>query len=164
MPDAPVVSNTSPLIKLAGVGLLSILNGVYGDIMIPEAVRTEYHTGAAPADPDLDSIPWLHVHSVAIDPTVRGLSNLGPGESEAISLALVLNARFVLLDDKNARRAAIARGLNVVGTLAVLSRAKNQGLLPVIKPAIDQMIAQGRYISPALRAQVLRDVGEDPGS
>jgi hypothetical protein len=37
-----VVCNTSPLIKLAGVGLLDLLPQLYGAIWIPEAVRDEY--------------------------------------------------------------------------------------------------------------------------
>jgi uncharacterized protein len=56
---------------------------------------------------------------------------------------------------------ALQRGLPVVGTLGVLLAAKQTGLLPAIQPIIDAMLAQGRRISPALRAQVLSAAGED---
>lgn len=38
----PVVSNTTPLITFAGVGLLDVLPALYQAILIPNAVYTEY--------------------------------------------------------------------------------------------------------------------------
>lgn len=51
--------------------------------------------------------------------------------------------------------------LPMVGTLGVLLRAKQASLINVVAPIIGAMVAQGRYISPALQAQVLREAGED---
>lgn len=39
----PVVSNTTPLITLAGIGLLELLPQLYQTVWIPEAVYVEYH-------------------------------------------------------------------------------------------------------------------------
>ncbi len=161
MPDSPVVSNTSPLIKLAGVGLLNLLPQVYGDIWIPAAVRAEYYMGATATDPNIDILPWLSVQHVTPEPALLSTSGLGLGESEAISLAASRQARFLILDDKRGRRVATAKGLPVVGTLSVLVRAKAMRLLPQVKPIVDQMIAQGRHIGPSVRAQILRAAGED---
>ncbi|MCX7789135.1 MAG: hypothetical protein N2378_00710 [Chloroflexaceae bacterium] len=55
----PVVSNTSPLITLAGVGLLELLPAVYGKIWIAEAVRDEYEVKRSASEPDLDTLSWL---------------------------------------------------------------------------------------------------------
>lgn len=41
----PVVSNTTPLISLVGVGLLDLLPALYQEIWIPDAVYTEYQAG-----------------------------------------------------------------------------------------------------------------------
>jgi predicted nucleic acid-binding protein len=49
----PVVSNTTPLINLVGVGLLDVLPGLYGTVWIPDAVVAEFSAGAKPGDPDL---------------------------------------------------------------------------------------------------------------
>lgn len=62
----------------------------------------------------------------------------------------------MLLDERDGRRIAREHRLIVVGSLGVLLRAKALGILSMIKPSVDEMIAQGRYISPALRAQILQ--------
>jgi predicted nucleic acid-binding protein len=60
-----------------------------------------------------------------VDPTL----DLGKGESEAISLAIELNADEVLIDEKKARNVAIERGLRVIGTLGILDKAASNGLI-----------------------------------
>ena len=50
--------------------------------------------------------------------------------------------------------------LVVVGTLGVLARAKNQGLISAVKPHIEAMETQGRSFDKALVEKILRHVGE----
>lgn len=158
MNNRPVVSNTTPLITLAGVGLLHHLPQLYGVIHIPRAVATEYQAKAGAGDPDLEQQSWLTiVDGESLDPT---LPKLGAGEAEAISLAESLGARFILLDERKARRIASKAGLTVVGTLAVLLRAKEQGIIPAIRPIVESMQRQGRYFGDELIARVLSDAGE----
>ena len=160
MAERPVVCNTSPLIKLTGVGFLDLLPQIYGTIWVPEIVRDEYRAGATAPTPDLTAFPWLSFHQVTIAPPLQALAGFGAGEAAAITLAEASDARLILLDDKRARRVAQDRGLIVVGTLGVLVRAKQQGHLTALRPVLAMMIAQGRYISPLLYAQILRTVGE----
>jgi predicted nucleic acid-binding protein len=47
---------------------------------------------------------------------------LGRGESEAMTLALELNADYIILDDFAARREASRLGLQVKGTLAIVKK------------------------------------------
>jgi predicted nucleic acid-binding protein len=54
---------------------------------------------------------------------------LGPGEVEAIALALECQVQAVLLDDQKARIAATRAGLQVVGTLAILEKSAEKGFL-----------------------------------
>lgn len=58
-----------------------------------------------------------------------GLQNIHPGEREAISLALELHATLLLIDEADGRKAALKRGLAATGTVGVLERAAEQGLL-----------------------------------
>jgi uncharacterized protein len=155
----PVVSNTTPLINLIGIGQADLLPSLYGEVTIPSEVRDEYTAGKAPANPNLEAFSWLQ-----IVPGVRVSAalpvQLGSEEAAALSLAQTLNARAVLLDEAFGRRLARQMGLPIVGTLGILLAAKQVGLLTAVKPMMDAMIQQGRRISPKLRATVLRAAGE----
>jgi predicted nucleic acid-binding protein len=155
----PVVSDTSPLINVAGVGALDLLPRLYGAVSIPRHVLKEFQDGARPTDPELERLPWLNViDAVTLDPSLPG--GLGEGERATISLAKARDARLVLIDEDRARKAARQAGLRVAGTLAVLLRAKQVGYLPAISPVIQTMIAQQRRCSPRLIADILQQAGE----
>ena len=74
--EGPVVSNTSPLIKLAGVGLLDLLPSLYGMIWIAPEVRAEYQAKALASDPDLDHLLWLVVTPVVVELELAAMQNL----------------------------------------------------------------------------------------
>jgi hypothetical protein len=154
------VTNTTPLIKLVGGGLLDPLPQLYGQVILPQQVLIEYQVGAQPTDPKLEAVPWIHIHPITVPQAL--LNELDAGEAAAITLVDALDVSIVLMDDRAGRRVAQERKLQVVGTLAVLLRAKAATLIPAVGPIIDVMLAQGRYISPALRAQVLRAADEAP--
>ena len=152
---APVVSNASPLIALAHVGRLDVLNLLFGDVVVPRAVANEI-------GPELPVLPqWL----VVVTPTQPLASqvqapSLGPGERETISLAMEQAAKVVLLDDRPARRLAISLGLNVVGTLGILLACKRRGIVTEVGPVLNDLVAKGFRVAPRLLEQVLRDAGE----
>jgi len=66
---------------------------------------------------------------------------LDAGETEAISLALETRARWVILDDLQARRLAKDLGLAVVGTAGVLFAAKQRGFIGAVRPPLDALRA-----------------------
>ncbi len=155
----PVVSDTSPLINLAGVGSLDLLPRLYGAVSIPRHVLKEFQDGARPTDPDLERLPWLSViDAVTLDPSLPG--GLGEGERATISLAQASGAHLVLIDEDRARKVARQAGLRVAGTLAVLLRAKQLRYLPAIAPLIQAMITQQRRFNPRLIADILQQAGE----
>ena len=88
-------------------------------------------------------------------------ASLGPGESEAISLAIELDSQLLLLDDLAARRLALGLHLPIVGTLGLLLAAKRKSLLDAIKPCIDQLLSHHFRVSTDLYSRVLRDAGEE---
>ncbi len=152
------MTNTTPLITLAGVGLLDLLPLLYDKVWAPRIVLDEYQAKAPPTEPDLAQATWLTVvDAVIIDPT---LPLLDVGEAAALSLAQTIRARLILLDERKARRIAARIGLQVAGTLAVLLRAKQQRLIAAIRPYITQMQSQGRRFHPDLIARLLEDAGE----
>lgn len=154
----PVVSNTTPLINLAGVGLLELLPNLYGSVTAAEIVIAEYEAKARTDDLGLRSAAWLTIVAISVPDDLAAI--LDAGEAATIALAQQLKPRLVLLDERRGRRIARERGLPIIGTGAVLVEAKRQGLLPAVAPVLDAMVAQGRYISEQLRLTLLEAAGE----
>jgi predicted nucleic acid-binding protein len=89
------VSNSSCLIGCERIGRLDILERLYAPLLIPPAVAAEWRA-LVPS--------WVTVQAVVNQGLVQSLqSQVGPGESEAIALALECQAERVLLDDLQAR-------------------------------------------------------------
>jgi uncharacterized protein len=149
-----VVSNASPLIALEQIGQLGLLEQLFSSIVIPPAVVREI-------SPSVTLPVWVteQILSQAVGPRILSAS-LGAGESEAISLALEVQARLLILDDRPARRLAQALGLPIIGTLGVLLAAKQRNLLPAIRPRLDALLQHDFRIAPALYDQILLDAGE----
>jgi len=150
-----VVSNSSPLIAFAEIGQLNVLPSIFGLILIPPAVAAEI----APSIPDLPQ--WLHVESLkqAIPRLVLQRS-LGPGEREAVALAIEARAERILLDDLPARRIARTLDLPVTGTVGVLLVAKRHALIQRVRPHLDALAKEGFFIGSELYDDVLHLAGE----
>ncbi len=150
----PVVSNSSPLIGLEQISRLSLLQSLFDTIVVPPAVVAEVEANVVlPA--------WIEQRPLTqnIGSLVMKAS-LGAGESEAIALALELNARLIILDDRPARRLAQSLDLTVVGTLGLLVLAKKKGLIVEIKPCLDDLLRFNFRVAPALYQQLLEDADE----
>jgi predicted nucleic acid-binding protein len=87
--------------------------------------------------------------------------SLDPGEREAPSLALEVDAERVIIDERAARRIARLLELPVIGTLGVLVLAKDHGLIDAVRPSIEALIRTGFYVSSGIERDVLRSVDED---
>jgi predicted nucleic acid-binding protein len=87
-------------------------------------------------------------------------ASLGAGESEALALALEMRAGVVLIDDKAARRLAAVLGLQYIGVLGLLLKAKEAGLISAIRPRLDALRRLPFHIGSVLYESVLRDAGE----
>lgn len=91
------ISNASPLIALQQIGQLELLQRLYANLAIPTAVARE-------VAPSVSLPSWIAEHTLTQPIAARILqADLGAGESEAIGLALEMNAHRVLLDDRPAR-------------------------------------------------------------
>jgi len=67
------------------------------------------------------------------------------GEAEAICLSLEKKARLCLIDDKEARTVAQLNNLLVTGTLGILLKAKETGLISSVKKLIDKLRAEHHF-------------------
>jgi predicted nucleic acid-binding protein len=83
------------------------------------------------------------------------LSDLDPGERDAILLALESGVDTLLMDEAEGRREAQRRRLRVAGTVAVLEKAAGRGLTD-FRAALQRLDQTSFRLSPALREEFLR--------
>lgn len=156
------VADTSPLIFLAKVNRITLLPELYREVFVPPAVAAELRAKPDRTWPELDRfIGSARVQAPDNLTQVQTFSAfLGMGEAEAIALATEIPNAVLIMDDAEGRRMAQKLGLRVTGLLGVLIEAKARRLLPAISPIVDQLVAQGLWLSEAMRRSVLNAVGE----
>lgn len=157
------ICNATPLIAFARIGELSLLEKVVGSLTIPAAVAAELsaHGAQGVGAVVLGDHPWIQVRSLASRQQVTLLlPTLDLGEAEVIALALEVEAPLVLIDAQTGRQVAKSLGLKVTGSVGLLIRAKQQKLIPAIRPLVEQMRQSGIYYSERFVQSVLREVGE----
>lgn len=157
------VINASPLILLAKIGRVEILKEVAGQFLLPNSVADEILAGPE-TDPARNWILSTEGQK-HLTPDVTLSSeilawDLGKGETAVISCALSNPQPIAVLDDLAARTCAQIFGLRVVGTIGILLRAKNQKIIPVIKPGLQNLMDAGSLLHSALVAKALELAGE----
>ena len=157
-----VICNTSPLQYLHQVDLLHLLPTLFGSVQAPPAVAAELAEGRRHGIrlPELGEVPWMTVRSVRDRTLLPLVTSLGNGEKEVLALGLETPDHLLVLDDRNARRQAVAAGLEITGTLGILVLAKERGILGSIRPVLDRLQALQFRISTATRQMVL-DIAEE---
>lgn len=155
-----VICNTTPLIALSSIGLFNLLNDIYGEICIPEAVFEEVERGGGIDVPKLGNIQWIKIM-----PDIRTYENsllyqLDVGERQVILHALRAPADLSLIDDRVARNIAEFLGLKVKGTLGVLAEAKRRGLIMSFKKRALEMRDNGIYFSERLIKEIAEQINE----
>jgi predicted nucleic acid-binding protein len=71
-------------------------------------------------------VSWLIIQSPT---SPRSFPLLGRGESDAISLALENPLSTLLIDDRAARKIAMSLGVSQIGTVGILKKAAELGLV-----------------------------------
>ena len=151
-----IVVNSSPLIAFAILQKLNLLPILFTDILIPQAVYDEVTEHGKPHAESLRVFAQGKVVSAQNQMAVQLLTqDVDRGESEVIVLALENGITDVLIDDAKGRRFASLNGVNPIGTVGILLRAKQQGHIELIKPLLDLLIANRIRIGADLYTRAL---------
>lgn len=142
--------------------MLHILPALTKRVIVPPAMVEELSVGRALGLnlPDLATLNWVMVRHPVSQAALPLVTDLGPGETEVLMLALELNDPVAVLDDALARRVAETLGLHLTGTLGLLLDAKRAGLVTHVGRLLDQLEALRFRLAAHTRAAVIKLAGE----
>ncbi|TVZ26534.1 hypothetical protein JM83_1501 [Gillisia sp. Hel_I_86] len=156
MKNGLVIADAGPIFSLAIIDKLEILNSLFDEIKIPNAVweeitlkkNTEYYKKIKRFfEPKVVKISSFNELTFIMD----------YGESESLILYKELNAQFLLIDDKKARTIAENFNIECIGTLGLLSIARSKGLIDNLRPLFVKFIQNNRYYSIKLLNKLLEN-------
>jgi len=145
-----LISNTGPLIALAKINQLSLLEKMFSKIHIPPAVHRELLVKSGDETARLDEAihQFIHVTSPpTLAPEVKiATSRLDLGEQQAVALAHQ-RQELLIIDDRLGRAAAKRLKLSLTGTAGVLIKAKEAGHILNVRPLLEEARQQGYWLS-----------------
>jgi len=157
--DELVVSDTSPLLNLALIERLDLIESQFSSVTVPRLVWDELADG----EEGLDALRALRDEAfltvVEVDRSdlfTEILHELDLGETAAICHAIEQDADLVLLDERDGRRVARRHDLTVTGVIGILLRGANTGTVE-LEQELDALREAGFWISDDLYSKVLAE-------
>lgn len=147
-----IISDTSCFIILSRIGEFNILFEVYGNIVTTKEIALEFG----------EKLPeWVEVKDVKDKYSQKLLEmQIDKGESSAIALALETAECTLILDDYKARRIAEQLSLSYTGTIGVIIKAKQMGIISSIKPILYKIKRTDFRLSSDIEYQALQAANE----
>jgi uncharacterized protein len=155
-----IVADTSALVALAACDRLSLLDHFFQKVRVPAAVLRECTVPGKPEAERLAAYLRENVVEVDLRDYIIAVAGLGQGELEAMALYKHLHAERLLVDDYRARKVARLNKIEVIGSLGVMLRGKEVGLVPEIRPLLIAAQTAGVRYSELLVDEILRLAGE----
>jgi predicted nucleic acid-binding protein len=152
-----IVSDTSPLLNLALIDRVELLESQFDTIDVPEQVWDELGDGD-----ELSQLQALReegfLNLVDVDRTdlyVEIARELDKGETAAITHAIENGADLVLLDERDGRRVAQRHDLSVTGVIGILLRGAHKATVD-LRTELDALRQAGFWISDELYSEAIR--------
>ena len=129
-----VVSDTTPLISLLKIDRIDLLERLFGQVLIPQAVFDEL-TADERFQLEADQIRrrrFIIIKAVQNPESasiLKRATGLDQGESEAIVLTDELKADLLLMDEAKGRTVSFQMGFKIMGTIGVLMAAYEENEL-----------------------------------
>jgi predicted nucleic acid-binding protein len=147
-----IITDASCLIVLDNIGYLGILPQLFDTVVTTPEIAAEYGK----------VIPqWLvliKVNNVQLQSELAQI--VDSGEASAIALAHEIRYDYLVTDDLQARKLSIKLGLHIVGTLGLLLKAKQTGVITLLKPILEEMKQTDFRVTQTLIEAILRSAGE----
>jgi predicted nucleic acid-binding protein len=159
-----IIANSTPLIALNKIGKLYLLKQIYREIIIPYAVYEEVilESDTKESNDFIKESGFINIMKIKNEEAKRlFVTTLHKGEVEVMILAKEIEADLCIIDDLLARRYAKYYNLNITGTIGVILKAKEQGIVSKVKPIMDELIDSGIYIDTKLYNRVIEIAYEE---
>jgi len=144
-----IILDTTILSNFLKVGCPNLLQSLNCEVRLCQAVAEEIAEGMHRKKIPTATLDWLPV--VGLSPeeqwfAERLRTRLGAGEADSLAVASI-RGWTLATDDRDARRVAAQFQVAVTGTIGILVRLVEEGILDLEKAEtiLDQMIAQGYY-------------------
>jgi predicted nucleic acid-binding protein len=146
-----IISDTSCLILLEKIGRMEILKAMFEQVVVTEEVAEEF--GALPN--------WIDVKPLKDKQLFNELRlELGSGEASSIAFAIEVEGSLLIIDERKGRKKAEELGLSIIGSLGVLLKAKQKGVIPSLLEVIQEINKTDFRISEAIKLKLLGEAGE----
>jgi predicted nucleic acid-binding protein len=142
-----VIADSSCLIVLENIQELSLLKKLFGEILITQDVKTEF---------GLELPKWIKIRTIKDQSRVDALALvLDKGEASAIALSMETAESVLIIDEKKGRRIAQELNIKIIGTLGIILKAKENGLISSIEDILEKLENADFRISPSLKKKIL---------
>lgn len=155
-----LVADASALIALSACDSLTLLDSLFGQVWVPEAVFNEVAVADKPQATRLQHYLQGKVRTVDLQHFVFLDAFADAGETAAMLLYKEMAADYLLIDDKRGRKVAKINQIRTIGSLGVLLQAKRVGLIPTVAPLLQQIAASPVFLGADLLQTVLDLAGE----
>ncbi|MDR0866747.1 MAG: DUF3368 domain-containing protein [Candidatus Symbiothrix sp.] len=156
-----IICDSSPIVALAILDQLDLLDQLFKEVVIPQHVFDELAVKGKLEAARITVWAQDKIKEAQDKHLMQSFNMiLDAGESEAISLYWEKEADFLLIDEKRGRKIALYNGIKVIGTLGILLLSKQKRLLASIKPLLDLLQQSNIRISDKLYKQALLLAGE----
>jgi len=147
-----VISDTSCLILLKRIGELDLLRKLSKRVFVTPAVQAEYG----------EELPaWIHVKEPYIDHYQRILEmDLDSGEASSLALCISMPDALLIVDELKGRRIAQKLNLRYSGTLGMILKAKQTGVIPSVAPLIQKIKQTNFWVTNELLEFLMRKANE----
>lgn len=155
-----LVADASALIALSACDSLHLLDVLFGNVIVPEAVYVEVVVTDKPQSLRLQSYLQGKVRPVNMDRFVYLDVFADAGETQAMLLYKEVAADYLLIDDRRGRKVAHINQIKTIGSMGVLLQAKRLGLISQVEPLLAKIAASPVFIGAGLIQTVLELAGE----
>jgi len=143
-----VISDTSCLIVLSKINQLDILHSLFGEVWISEDVRNEFG----------EDLPHWFIIKKANSIQIEKILSLNLDKGEASAIALYLEQKenaLLVIDERKGRKIAKELGIKIIGTLGIIAKAKELGLISDLQKTMKELDKIDFRISLSIKQQML---------